>query len=116
MHPHFIHEHQPLGVDLCGNHHPPNDSQELLSLRGASSPFLRVEPIRAMERHMVERLTEIPLMASTYSQRSERVTNGGSLRSSSRSLLTRSSILGRLPGALPGSSGSPLFGLWWRNA
>jgi hypothetical protein len=40
VHPHFIHEHQPLGVDLCGNHHPPNDSQELVSLRGTSSPDL----------------------------------------------------------------------------
>jgi hypothetical protein len=31
-------------------------------------PFLRVEPILAMARHMVERLTETPLTASTYSQ------------------------------------------------
>jgi hypothetical protein len=29
------------------------------------SPFLRVEPIRAMARHMVERLTESPLIAFT---------------------------------------------------
>jgi hypothetical protein len=72
VHPHFIHEHQPPRVDRRGNHHPPNDSQELVALRGASSPFLWVEPIRAMERHMVERLTEIPLMASTYTRSARR--------------------------------------------
>jgi hypothetical protein len=60
---------------------------------------------------MVERLTEAPLMASTYSQRSLRVTNGRSSRSPSRSLLSRSSILGRLPGDLAGSRGSPLQAL-----
>ncbi len=65
VHSHFIYEHQPLGVDLRSYHHPPSGPQELVLLRGASSPFLRVEPIRAMERHMVERLTETPLMAST---------------------------------------------------
>src|SRR5215212_11121712 len=64
-----------------------------------------------MARHMVERLTETPLTASTYSQRSLRVAKGRSLRSSWRSLPTRSSILGRLPGALPGSRDSPLRAL-----
>src|SRR5215213_264382 len=76
---HFINEHQPPGVDLGGNHHSPAGPQELVSLCGASPPFLRVEPIRAMARHMLERLTETPLRASTYSQRSFRVTNGRSL-------------------------------------
>src|SRR3712207_1534162 len=108
---HLIHEHQPSGADLRGHHHPPGGPQELVSLRGASPPFLRVEPILAMARHMVERLTETPLTASTYSQRCWRVTNGRSFRSSSRSFLSRSSILGRLPGALPGSRGSPFWAL-----
>src|SRR5215217_6095193 len=45
-----------------------------------------------MARHIVERLTETPLTASTYSQRSLRVTNGRSSRSSTRSFSTRSSI------------------------
>src|SRR3712207_747001 len=111
VYPHLIHEHQPSGVDLRGHHHPPSGPQELVSLGGASPPFLRVEPIRAMARHMVERLTETPLTASTYSQRCRRVTKGRSRRSSSRSSLTFSSILGRLPGALPGARGSPLWAL-----
>ena len=51
MHSHLVHEHQPLGVDLRGHHNPPGGPPELVSLSGASSPFLRVEPIRAMARH-----------------------------------------------------------------
>jgi len=43
---HFIYEHQPLGVDLRGNHHPPGGPYELVSLCGASSPFLGVCSIR----------------------------------------------------------------------
>jgi hypothetical protein len=39
VHSHFVHEHQPLGVDLCGHHHPPGGPQELVSLCGASSPL-----------------------------------------------------------------------------
>jgi hypothetical protein len=66
---HFINEHQPPGIYLGANHHSPAGPQELLSLCGAWPPFLRVEPIRAMARHMLERLTETPLTASTYSQR-----------------------------------------------
>src|SRR3712207_7665230 len=54
VYPHLIHEHQPSGADLRGHHHPPGGPQELVSLRGASPPFLRVEPILAMARHMVE--------------------------------------------------------------
>src|SRR5215207_988646 len=100
MYSHLVHEH-----------HPPGGPQELVSLCGASPPFLRVEPILAMARHIVERLTEIPLMASTYSQRSLRVTNGRPRRSSLRSLPTRPSILGRSPGALAGSRGSSLRAL-----
>ena len=111
MQPHLVHENQPRGIDLRGHHRPPGGPQELVSLRGAWPPFLRVEPILAMARHMVERLTETPLMASTYSQRSLSMANGCSFRSSSRSLLTRSSILGGLPGALPGSRGSPFWAL-----
>jgi hypothetical protein len=65
MYSHFVHEYQPLWVDLLGHHHPPGGPQELVSFSGDSPPFLRVEPILAMERHMVERLTKTPLMAST---------------------------------------------------
>ncbi len=65
VHSHFIYEHQLLGVDLRGHHNPPGGPYEFVSLCGASSPFLRVEPIRAMARHMVERLTESPLIAFT---------------------------------------------------
>ena len=54
-----------LGVDLRGHHNPPGGPYEFVSLCGALSPFLRVEPIRAMARHMVERLTESPLIAFT---------------------------------------------------
>ena len=62
------------------HHRPPGGPQELVALSGASPPFLRVEPILAMARHMVERLTETPLMASTYSQRSLSVANSRSFR------------------------------------
>jgi hypothetical protein len=65
VHSHFIYEHQLLGVDLRGHHNPPGGPYEFVSLCGALSPFLRVEPIRAMTRHMVERLTESPLIAFT---------------------------------------------------
>jgi hypothetical protein len=77
MQPHLVHENQPRGMDLRSHHRPPGGPQELVSLSGAWPPFLRVEPILAMARHMVERLTETPLMASTYSQRSLRAWRTG---------------------------------------
>jgi hypothetical protein len=93
---------------------PPSPARLPLGTRLALwplAPFLRVEPIRALAPHIVERLTETPFTASTYSQRSRRVANGRSWRSASRSFPTRSSILGGLPGALPGSRDSPLWAL-----
>src|SRR5215217_416484 len=42
-------------------------SLELLTLCGGTSPFSRVESIRAMARHIVDLLTETPLTASSAS-------------------------------------------------
>ncbi len=64
MRPALVHEDEPLRLHHRGYHHPPGCPLELVALGGNSSPFLRVEPIRAMARHMVERLTESPVMAS----------------------------------------------------
>ena len=65
MNPHLLNEDQQLGIHSCRYRHPPGRSYKLITLRSYSSPFFLVEPIRAMARHMVERLTESPLMAST---------------------------------------------------
>jgi hypothetical protein len=73
MRPALIHEDEPLWLHRCGHHHPPGCPLELVALGGHSSPFLRVEPMRAMAWHIVERLTENPVMTSMYSQRSWRV-------------------------------------------
>jgi hypothetical protein len=73
MRPALVHEDEPLWVHRRLHHHLPGCPLELFALCGNSSPFLRVEPIRAMARHMVERLTESPVMASMYSQRSWRM-------------------------------------------
>src|SRR5215217_2893310 len=106
--------HPRIPAARCRPARPPSPARLPLGTRLALwrlAPLLRLEPIRAMARHIVERLTETPLTASTYSQRSLRVTNGRSSRSASRSFSTRSSILGRLPGALPGSRDFPLWAL-----
>jgi hypothetical protein len=62
-----------------------------------------------MARHIVERLTESPVMASTYSQRSWRLAKGRSLRSSSKSLMAFWSSFGADPGRFLEASDSPLF-------
>src|SRR5215203_7282881 len=64
MRPALVHEHQSLGDDLLGHHHPPGCPLELVAFRSNSSPFFLVEPMRAMARHMVERLTASPVIAS----------------------------------------------------
>src|SRR5215211_8336581 len=74
-------------------------------------PFFLVGPSLAMARHIVERLTESPVRASIYSQRSWRLTKGRSRRSSSSSLLAFSSSFGAAPGRFLGTSDSPLFAL-----
>src|SRR5215207_10435 len=101
---------QPLGLKHLGHGHFPGGSQPLISFAGGSDPFFLVEPIRFMLRHTTERLTSSPAMTRRYSQRSRRVTNGRSLSSSSSNLRAGSSMMGRLPGALPGESALP-----WRN-
>jgi hypothetical protein len=60
----LIHEHQPLGDNLLSRHHLPSRSLELVALGGDSSPIFLVGPIRAVARHMVERLTESLVMTS----------------------------------------------------
>jgi hypothetical protein len=68
-----FHGSEPLRPHHRGYHHLPGCPLKLVAFCGNLSPFLRVEPIRAMARHMVERLTESPVMTSMYSQRSWRV-------------------------------------------
>ena len=60
-----------------------------------------------MARHIVERLTESPVMSSTYSQRSLRVAKGRSRRSSSRSFIALPSSFGADPSLFFGARGSP---------
>jgi len=110
MEPHLINEDQPLGLKNLSYGYSPGSSDPFVSLTGGCHPFFLVESIRLMVRHTTERLTSTAATARRYSQRSLRVTNGRSLRSSSSSFLARSSILGRLPGALPGESDLP-----WRD-
>ncbi len=62
--PHLIDKDQPLGLDRRCDHHPPGGSLGLVPFGCGSSPFFLVEPIRATARHIVERLTESPVMAS----------------------------------------------------
>jgi hypothetical protein len=71
------------------------------------APFFLVGPIRAMVRHMAERLTESPVMTSMWSQRSRRVAKGSSSRSSSKSLMALSSGFGADPGLFFGARDSP---------
>ena len=65
MRPALVHEDEPLWFHHRGHHHPPGCPLELVAFGGYSPPFFLVGPILAMARHMVERLTETPLMAST---------------------------------------------------
>src|SRR5215210_6365554 len=62
--PALVYEEKPLGLHRPSHHHPPSGSFELVTLRCGSSPFFLVEPIRAIARHMVERLTESPVTVS----------------------------------------------------
>ena len=64
MRPALVHEERPLWVHRRGHHHPPGRPLELVALCGDSSPFFLVGPMRAMARHMVERLTESPVTVS----------------------------------------------------
>jgi hypothetical protein len=68
-----VSEDEPLGLHHRGHHYSPGRSLELVALCGNAPPFFLVGPILAMARHMVERLTESPVMSSMYSQRSFRV-------------------------------------------
>src|SRR5215207_7323248 len=63
MHPTLVDKEQPLGLNRRSHHHPPGSSLELITLRCGSSPFFLLDPIRAMARQMVERLTESPVRA-----------------------------------------------------
>src|SRR5215203_2761483 len=107
MRPAFVHEDEPLGRNRCGYHHPPGGPQEPVALGGRAPPFFLVGPILAMARHIVERLTERAVTASMYSQRSRRLTNGRSVRSSSKSFIAFSSSFGADPGLLLGASEPP---------
>ena len=60
MHPALLDEEQPLGLNRPSHHHPPSSSSELVALRCGASPFFLLDPIRAMARQIVERLTESP--------------------------------------------------------
>jgi hypothetical protein len=65
MRPALVYEDEPLWLNHRGYHHSPSRSLKLLvALRGYSPPFFLVGPMRAMARHIVERLTESPVMAS----------------------------------------------------
>src|SRR5215212_2239800 len=112
MGPALLHENEPLGRDHCGHHHPPGRPQELIAFGSDTPPFFLVEPVRAMARHMVERLTESPVMTSTYSQRSLRVAKGRSLRFPSSSFIAFWSSFGAEPGLFFGARGSPLRALF----
>jgi hypothetical protein len=69
MRPALVYEDEPLWLNHRGYHHSPSRSLKLLvALRGYSPPFFLVGPMRAMARHMVERLTESPVMASMCSR------------------------------------------------
>jgi hypothetical protein len=89
--PALVHEEEPLGRDLRSDHHPPGRPQEPVALGGYSPPFFLVEPSLAMARHIVERLTQSPVVNPKYSQRSLRVANGRSARSSRSSFIDFSS-------------------------
>jgi hypothetical protein len=65
-----------------------------------------------MARHIVERLTESPVMAPMYSQRSRRLTKGRSPRSSCKSLMAPSSSFAADPGLFFGTKDSPLWAFW----
>ena len=60
----FVHEDEPLGLHPRRHRYPPGRPLELVALGCDSPPFFLVRPILAMARHMVERLTESPVMAS----------------------------------------------------
>ena len=64
MRPALVHEDESLWLYRCGHRHPPARPLELVAFGGYSPPFFLVGPILAMARHIVERLTEIPVMAS----------------------------------------------------
>ena len=61
----LVYEEQSLWLHRRSDHHLPGCPLELIALCGYSSPFLGVEPRRAMARHMVERLTASPVIVST---------------------------------------------------
>src|SRR5215207_5069844 len=107
MHPALVDEEQPLGLNRRGHPHPPGSSLELVALRCGSSPFFLLDPIRAMARQIVERLTESPVRACMYSRRSLRVAKGLCLRFASKSLVAFSSNFGADPGLFFGARDSP---------
>jgi hypothetical protein len=62
MRPALIHKEQPLWLHHRSYHHSPGCSLELVVALGSySPPFFLLGPMRAMARHMVERLTESPV-------------------------------------------------------
>src|SRR5215210_6257012 len=61
-----------------------------------------------MARHIVERLTQSPVVNPTYSQRSRRVANGRSVRSSWSSFIAFSSSFGVDPGLFFGVIPNPV--------
>lgn len=66
---HLVHEDEPLGLHHRGHHNPPGRTVELVAFGGYSPPFFLVGPILAIARHIVERLTDTPVMASTLCSR-----------------------------------------------
>ena len=64
MDPHLVDKDQRLRIHSGSYRHLPGRSYKLVALCGYSSPFFLVEPIRAIARHTVERLTESPVTAS----------------------------------------------------
>ena len=65
MRPALVHEEESLRLHYRGHHHPPGRPLEFAAFGGYSPPFFLVGPILAMARHIVERLTESPVTAST---------------------------------------------------
>ena len=61
MNSHLINKDQRLGIHNGRYGYSPEGSSELVALFGYSFPFFLVEPIRAMARQIVERLTESPV-------------------------------------------------------
>src|SRR5215203_3731931 len=103
----LVYEHQPLGVDLPGDHHSPCRPQEFVSLARTQRSFFRVHPMRFRTLDTVESLTSTPPIRRKNARLCGKVAAGRSRRSASKSLLAPSSSLGLEPGRFFGASDLP---------